>query len=86
MVGVGTSKVNLNSTEHVFCSFLGLDNESFGYSYQGYIQYGGEKRDYGPCFWQGSIVGVHLDTWKGTLEFFVNRKSLGKFIIQMLIH
>ncbi|XP_017890042.1 SPRY domain-containing SOCS box protein 3-like [Ceratina calcarata] len=77
MVGVGTSKVDLNSTKHVFCSFLGLDKESFGYSYKGYIQHGGEKRSYGPCFGQGSLVGVHLDTWRGTLEFFLNRKPLG---------
>ncbi|XP_043793291.1 SPRY domain-containing SOCS box protein 3-like isoform X2 [Apis laboriosa] len=76
MVGVGTSKVDLNNTKHVFCSFLGLDRESFGFSYQGYIQHGGEKRKYGPCFGQGSLVGIYLDTWRGTLEFFLNRKSL----------
>ncbi|XP_034192762.2 SPRY domain-containing SOCS box protein 3 [Osmia lignaria lignaria] len=77
MVGLGTSKVDLNSTKHTFCSFLGLDEESFGFSYQGYIQYCGKKRTYGPCFGEGSLVGVYLDTWRGTLEFFVNRKSLG---------
>ncbi|XP_016906695.2 SPRY domain-containing SOCS box protein 3-like isoform X1 [Apis cerana] len=77
MVGVGTNKVDLNNTKHVFCSFLGLDRESFGFSYQGYIQHGGEKRKYGPCFGQGSLIGIYLDTWRGTLEFFLNRKSLG---------
>lgn len=79
MVGVGTNKVDLNNTKHIFCSFLGIDRESFGFSYQGYIQHGGEKRKYGPCFGQGSLVGIYLDTWRGTLEFFLNRKSLGKF-------
>lgn len=77
MVGLGTNKVDLNSTKHVFCSFLGLDNESFGYSYKGYIQHGGVKRSYGACFGQGCLVGVHLDTWRGTLEFYLNRKPLG---------
>ncbi|KAK1118426.1 hypothetical protein K0M31_015125 [Melipona bicolor] len=77
MVGVGTNKVDLNSTKHVFCSFLGLDQESFGFSYRGYIQHAGEKRNYGPCFGQGSLVGIYLDTWRGTLEFFLNRKPLG---------
>lgn len=89
MVGVGTNKVDLNSTKHVFCSFLGLDQESFGFSYRGYIQHAGEKRSYGPCFGQGSLVGIYLDTWRGTLEFFLNRKPLGIFImlhIQMYNH
>ncbi|OAD56958.1 SPRY domain-containing SOCS box protein 3 [Eufriesea mexicana] len=77
MVGVGTNKVDLNSTRNVFYSFLGLDQESFGFSYQGYIQHDGEKRRYGPCFGLGSIVGIYLDLWKGNLEFFLNRKPLG---------
>ncbi|XP_071868703.1 SPRY domain-containing SOCS box protein 3 [Bombus fervidus] len=77
MVGVGTSNVNLNSAERDFCSFLGRDNESFGFSYHGYIQHAGKKRNYGACFGQGSLIGVYLDTWRGTLEFFLNRKPLG---------
>ncbi|KOC64761.1 SPRY domain-containing SOCS box protein 3 [Habropoda laboriosa] len=77
MVGVGTNKVDLNGPKQSFCSFLGLDQESFGFSYLGYIQHAGKKHTYGPCFGKGSLVGVHLDTWKGTLEFFLNRKSLG---------
>lgn len=81
MIGVGTSNVNLNSAEHDFCSFLGHDRESFGFSYHGYIQHAGKKLNYGACFGQGSLVGVYLDTWRGTLEFFLNRKPLGKFII-----
>lgn len=28
-------------------------------------------------FGQGSIIGVHLDTWHGTLTFFKNRKCIG---------
>ncbi|XP_078035522.1 SPRY domain-containing SOCS box protein 3 isoform X7 [Augochlora pura] len=43
----------------------------------GYIQYCGRKKKYGSTFGQGSLVGVHLNTWKGTLEFFLNRKPLG---------
>ncbi|XP_076283437.1 SPRY domain-containing SOCS box protein 3 isoform X2 [Lasioglossum baleicum] len=77
MVGVGTSKVHMNSKRELFCSFLGIDQESFGFSYQGYIQYDGEKKKYGCSFGQGSLVGVYLNMWKGTLEFFLNRKSLG---------
>ncbi|XP_076666206.1 SPRY domain-containing SOCS box protein 3 isoform X2 [Andrena cerasifolii] len=77
MVGVGTSKVNLNSTTTIFCSLLGLDQESFGFSYVGYIQHCGKKRNYGSYFGEGSLVGVHLDMWRGTLEFWLDRKPLG---------
>ena len=78
MVGVGTSKVKLHSTTTSFCSLLGLDQESFGFSYVGYIQHCGKKRNYGSFFGEGSLVGVHLDMWRGTLEFLLNRKPLGK--------
>ncbi|XP_054010919.1 SPRY domain-containing SOCS box protein 3-like [Hylaeus anthracinus] len=77
MVGVGTSKVDLNGKSDTFCSLLGLDKESYGFSYQGYVQHGDEKRKYGCCFGQGSLVGIYLNTWRGTLEFFVNREPLG---------
>jgi hypothetical protein len=33
---------------------------------------------YGPPYGRGSIIGVHLDMWKGTLQFYLNRKPLGK--------
>ena len=26
---------------------------------------------------EGTIIGVHLDRWRGTLEFYLNRKPLG---------
>ena len=76
MVGVGTSKANLNE-EDMFCSLLGKDRESWGYSYKGYIQHDGKTKGYTSCFGQGNLVGVHLDTWKGHLQFFLNRKPLG---------
>ncbi|KAG7203332.1 hypothetical protein KM043_010420 [Ampulex compressa] len=77
MVGVGTSKADLTSTREMFCSLLGYDQESWGFSYRGYIQHDGRARKYTSCFGQGSIVGIHLDTWRGTLQFFINRKPLG---------
>lgn len=77
MVGVGTSKVDLSSAKQIYCSLLGRDQESFGFSYKGYIQYKSEIREYGSRFGEGSLVGMHLDTWKGTLQFFLNRKPLG---------
>lgn len=30
-----------------------------------------------PKWGQGSILGVHLDTWRWTMEFYLNREPLG---------
>ncbi|XP_044017793.1 SPRY domain-containing SOCS box protein 3-like [Aphidius gifuensis] len=76
MIGVGTEQAEL-SANNKFCSLLGLNKESWGFSYKGKIQHNGERRDYSEQFYQGSLVGVYYDSWKGTIEFFVNRKSLG---------
>ncbi|KAK2496453.1 LOW QUALITY PROTEIN: hypothetical protein MC885_019778 [Smutsia gigantea] len=37
----------------------------------------GDKTSFSSRFGQGSIIGVHLDTWHGTLTFFKNRKCIG---------
>lgn len=77
MVGIGTSNVGLSAWKINFCSMLGIDCHSWGYSFHGLIQHNGLKRKYGSKFNLGSIVGVHLDMYRGTLEFFLNRKPLG---------
>ncbi|XP_014223311.1 SPRY domain-containing SOCS box protein 3-like [Trichogramma pretiosum] len=77
MVGVGTAKADLLSTGENFCSLLGRDKESWGFSYRGYIQHGGISKEYSTCFHQNSRVGVHYDGWQGTLEFFHNGNPLG---------
>lgn len=78
MIGVGTSKITLNERQYKFCSMLGFDDQSWGYSYRGIIQHDKMIRKYGSVFGLGSIIGVHLDMCTGTLEYFLNRKSLGK--------
>lgn len=77
MVGVCTPKCDLQYGIHRFCSLLGRDKESWGYSYTGTVQHAAKFRHYGPRWGKGSIVGIHLDSWRGTLEFFLNRKPLG---------
>ncbi|KAK9739313.1 SPRY domain [Popillia japonica] len=77
MIGVGTSKITLNERQYKFCSMLGFDDQSWGYSYRGIIQHDKMIRKYGSVFGLGSIIGVHLDMCTGTLEYFLNRKSLG---------
>ncbi|KAJ8959069.1 hypothetical protein NQ318_022325 [Aromia moschata] len=77
MVGIGTSKIVVSDWSYRFCSMLGIDSQSWGYSYHGKIQHNKFVRKYGSQFGQGSIVGVHLDMCSGTLEYYVNRKPLG---------
>ncbi|XP_010903381.4 SPRY domain-containing SOCS box protein 3 isoform X2 [Esox lucius] len=77
MVGVGTSEVNLDKFKHSFCSMLGTDEDSWGLSYTGILQHKGEKVNFSSRFGQGSIIGLHLDTWHGTLTFYKNRRCIG---------
>ncbi|XP_061087531.1 SPRY domain-containing SOCS box protein 3-like isoform X2 [Conger conger] len=77
MVGIGTSDVNLDKYRHTFCSLLGKDEDSWGLSYTGLLHHKGDKMNFSSRFGQGSIIGVHLDTWHGTLTFFKNRKCIG---------
>jgi len=79
MVGVGTANVDMDAYRYNFCSFLGRDAESWGLSYYGKAQSRGVFTDVaGARFGQGSIIGVHLDTWLGQLMFYKNRKPLGE--------
>uniref|UniRef100_A0A8C1GZK7 SPRY domain-containing SOCS box protein 3 n=1 Tax=Cyprinus carpio TaxID=7962 RepID=A0A8C1GZK7_CYPCA len=77
MVGVGTSEVNLDQFKHSFCSLLGTDGDSWGLSYTGHLHHKGSKVNFSSRFGQGSIIGVHLDSWHGTLSFFKNRRCIG---------
>lgn len=74
MIGIGTDKVDLIRYQYVFHSVLGLDNESWGYSYRGLAQNAGKLKLYGKKFIQGCIIGVYLDLFKGHIEFYVNRR------------
>ncbi|XP_054914022.1 SPRY domain-containing SOCS box protein 3 isoform X2 [Poeciliopsis prolifica] len=77
MVGVGTSEVNLDKFKFSFGSLLGHDEDSWGLSYTGLLQHKGDKVKFSPRFGQGSVIGVHLDTWHGTLTFYKNRHCIG---------
>ncbi|XP_067291422.1 SPRY domain-containing SOCS box protein 3 [Pseudorasbora parva] len=77
MVGVGTSEVNLDQFKHSFCSLLGNDEDSWGLSYTGHLHHKGSKVNFSSRFGQGSIIGVHLDSWHGTLSFYKNRRCIG---------
>ncbi|XP_073797276.1 SPRY domain-containing SOCS box protein 3 isoform X2 [Danio rerio] len=78
MVGIGTSEVNLDQFKHSFCSLLGTDEDSWGLSYTGHLHHKGSKVNFSSRFGQGSIIGVHLDGWHGTLSFYKNRRCIGQ--------
>ncbi|XP_051487927.1 SPRY domain-containing SOCS box protein 3 isoform X2 [Apus apus] len=84
MVGIGTSDVNLDKYRHTFCSLLGRDEDSWGLSYTGLLHHKGDKTSFSSRFGQGSIIGVHLDTWHGTLTFFKNRKCIAKSSMKVI--
>jgi len=77
MVGVATTLAPLATGQRSYCSLLGREGESWGWSYQGYTQHGGRQQKYGTKWGQGDRLGVHLDLWRGSLEFYLNRKPLG---------
>ncbi|XP_029170786.1 SPRY domain-containing SOCS box protein 3-like [Nylanderia fulva] len=83
MIGVGTANAKLNVASNYFCALLGQDQESWGFSYRGYVQHNSKKFKYGDLFDQGQIVGIHLDAWSGMLEFFIDRKPLGVAYTQL---
>lgn len=79
MIGVGTENFNINQLCQEFNNLLGFDNESWGMTFNGKLCHNKKVSDYHPIagFTMGSIVGVHLDMWNGTLEYYLNRIPLG---------
>jgi len=77
MIGVGTEDVDLNRYKSQFCSMLGRDSESWGLSYFGTFQNEGKMKEYTEKFDRGTVIGVHLDMWQGTLSYFKNGSLLG---------
>ncbi|XP_038066346.1 SPRY domain-containing SOCS box protein 3-like isoform X1 [Patiria miniata] len=80
MVGIGTRQIDLTQYSHTFCNMLGSDpnSESCGLSYTGrFYQGGGQGKAYCSKFGQGTVIGVHLDMWFGTLTYYKNGKCLG---------
>ncbi|XP_072028869.1 SPRY domain-containing SOCS box protein 3-like [Amphiura filiformis] len=79
MIGLGTKQVNMGKFSHLFCSMLGIDNngESCGLSYTGRFHSGGMGKMYCTKYGQGTVIGVYLDMWFGTITFFKNGKCLG---------
>lgn len=81
MIGIATSNLDVESATRSYHLGLGRDKdgESWGYNYKGeWVHRGvviGVQRP--PVWGLGSIIGVLLDRWKGTLEYYLNREPLG---------
>lgn len=85
-VGVGTQNACYDSHESSFVKLLGKDRYSWGYSYVGQLQHNNENIaeseaklvSYTKQKWAyGSVVGVYLNRWQGTLAFYLDRQLLG---------
>lgn len=81
MVGIGTDQVDVFAHRYKYSSALGIDSQSYGFSYRGKIQHNGILKYYGAPFGTHSIVGVRLNLYEGRLEFFVNRRYAFLFTI-----
>lgn len=69
----------------------GIDSESWGLSYKGFIWHNGRSRKYTEPFYdKNTVIGILLDLSAGTLTFYRNGINLGvaftglKQVIKML--
>lgn len=78
MVGLGTNKFNMNDSQFKFTSLLGSNAESYGMSYHGAVSHDSKVMCDGIGFRKGNIIGMRLDMWQGTLQFYLDRKPQGE--------
>ncbi|XP_062525866.1 SPRY domain-containing SOCS box protein 3 isoform X1 [Bombyx mori] len=77
LIGVGSNKVNISDPQFTFTSLIGQDEESYGLSYTGAVRHNSKVTRDSVGFCRGTIIGVRVDLWNGTLEFYVNREPQG---------
>ena len=77
MIGIGSEGMDLNKYKSQFCSIIGKESNSWGISYFGTLHHNGKTREFTKKFERGSVIGCHLDLWKGTLSFYKNGEPLG---------
>uniref|UniRef100_A0A182TQD6 Acyl carrier protein n=1 Tax=Anopheles melas TaxID=34690 RepID=A0A182TQD6_9DIPT len=79
MFGIGTDKVDLLRHQFSFTSVLGIDDQSWGYSYRGLAQHNGQLKYYGKKFSRGRIIGIYVDMFREpnrTEDFALNNLHL----------
>ncbi|XP_047040818.1 SPRY domain-containing SOCS box protein 3-like [Helicoverpa zea] len=75
MVGLGSQEVGESFRDYT--SYLGGNEHSFGLSYTGAICKNARVVEDCPGFCKGTIIGVMVDMFLGTLEFYLNREPQG---------
>ncbi|CAH0577744.1 unnamed protein product [Chrysodeixis includens] len=86
MVGIGSDKLNLTDALYDFRSLLGGTEESYGISYTGAICQSSMVTHDSPGFVKGTIIGVKVDMFLGTLEFYLNREPYGIVVTDLRKH
>ncbi|XP_022095433.1 SPRY domain-containing SOCS box protein 3-like isoform X2 [Acanthaster planci] len=78
MVGVGTRKALLHTTNYQYINMLGMDDQSWGLSYKGTLWHNGTSQQYCQPFYENNTrIGILLNLYVGTLTFFKDGVNLG---------
>lgn len=86
MVGIGSEKLNVSEVLYDYRSLLGGTEESYGISYTGAICQNAMVTHDSPGFVKGTLIGVKVDMFQGTLEFFLNREPHGIVVTDLRKH
>uniref|UniRef100_A0A2A4JJ26 B30.2/SPRY domain-containing protein n=1 Tax=Heliothis virescens TaxID=7102 RepID=A0A2A4JJ26_HELVI len=84
MVGLGTQE--MHDALRDFTTYLGGNEYSYGLSYTGAVCQNTMVIDDCPGFCKGTIIGVRVDMFLGTLEFYLNREPQGLVFTDLRRH
>ena len=78
MFGYGTEETRLHYDNFDYVNLIGKDANSWGLSHKGTIWHNNKSQSYCEAFFdKETIVGVLLNTFEGTIEYFINGKCMG---------
>lgn len=78
MLGFGTSETRLHYENFEYVNLIGNDAHSWGLSYKGFVWHNGKYKSYCQPFFDKNLrLGALINTYDGTIRFFLNGKHLG---------
>lgn len=78
MIGFGTDEVRLHYENFDYVTLIGKDSNSWGLCHKGYLWHNGTSKYYcEPFFDKDTIIGVLLNTYDRTVNYFMNGNHLG---------
>lgn len=78
MIGYGTDEVQLHYENFDYVHLVGKDSNSWGLSHKGFMWHNGKSKHYcEPFFDKDVVIGVLLNTYTKTLEYFLDGEYLG---------